>query len=305
MLLHILTTALPVFAALFVGVLCRKKQLLDRAAVSTLKRLALDVALPFMIFPAFASADYSRKQLVIPLLMFTVCLTALGLGFAFKRIFHQKSRLMPFLMTGFESGMLGYSLFALLFPNESSANYAFVDLANGLFIFTVFKSLVMGGKGSFKEIVKEAFRSPVLWSILAGVFVGATGIYSALAPSGTVEVIEAVCSFVGAPTSCLILLTIGYDLELRSINWRRTLSYTAMRAAIMGIMLALLLFLNRRVLGGLFHEGALMLILITPASYSTTIFADVEEDRADIASTLSVMTLLTLILFAVLAAVVQ
>ena len=48
----------------------------------------------------------------------------LALGFLAVRLFRVKSRLAPFLATGFEAGMLGYALFALLFRDESASRFA-------------------------------------------------------------------------------------------------------------------------------------------------------------------------------------
>lgn len=301
MLIHILNTALPVFAALFLGVLCRRKNVFTRSGIDALKKLAVDIALPAVIFSALATADYRSGALLIPVVMYALCTAALGLGFLLRRLFRIESPLMPFLMTGFEAGMIGYGLFALLYPNESGSAFAILDLGHVLFIFTLYKGLLLG-RGQGKELLRQALASPVLWAILAGLVFGATGLYKALEPSGIAGVLDSTASFISAPTSCLILLSIGYDLELRNVAWKKTAVYIALRYAVIGLMLALMLALNRYVLGGTIHTGALVLMMLLPAPYVLPIFADVEDERADIASTLSIMTLLSLILFSVLAA---
>lgn len=304
MLIHILNTALPVFAALFVGVICRKKAVFSRSDIDAMKKLAVDVALPAVVFSAFASADYTPQTLLIPVIIFAMCVFGLALGFLFKKIFRLESRLMPYLMTGFEAGMIGYGLFALLFPGESNSSFAIVDLGHVLFIFTLYKGLLLG-KGQTRELVRQAFASPVMWGILAGLLFGLTGLYRALEPSGISGVIDSVAGFISAPTSFLILITIGYDLELRKAAWAKPLTYIAVRAVTVGIMLAVMLLINRYLLGGVIHEGSLMLMMILPAPYVLPVFADVEGERADIASTLSIMTLLSLILFSFMAAVMR
>lgn len=304
MLISILNTALPVFAALFIGVICRKKAIFSRSGIDALKKLAVDIALPAVIFPAFASADYSPASLLIPVVIFFMCIAALGLGFLFRKLFRQESRLMPYLMTGFEAGMIGYGLFALLFPGESNSSFAIIDLGHVLFVFTLYKGLLMG-RGQTKELIRQAFASPVLWAILAGLLFGVTGLYKVLEPSGISGLIGNVAGFIAAPTSCLILITIGYDLDLRQVSWSKPLTYIGIRAVVVGIMLSVMLLINRRLLGGVIHEGSLILLMILPAPYVLPIFADVEEERADISSTLSIMTLLSLILFSVMAALIR
>lgn len=303
MLIHVLNTALPVFAALFIGVLCRSKSLLSREGIDALKKLAVDITLPAVIFSAFATVHYTAETMLVPALIFLLCIAALALGFLLKKLFRQDSRLMPFLMTGFEAGMLGYGLFALLYPGQGSAEFALIDLGQVLFVFTVYKGMLMG-RGSARDLLRQAFVSPVLWAILLGMIFGATGLYEALRPSGVSGVIDSVTGFIAAPTSCLILITIGFDLELKQVPWPRVLKYTAMRAGIMLLVYAVTIWANRALLGGVIHEGALRLMLILPAPYVLPIFADVEDERNDIASTLSVMTLISLLLFSFMAAAV-
>lgn len=301
MLIHVLNTALPVFVALFLGVLCRRKDILTRAGVDALKKVAVDITLPAVIFSAFATVSYSAKTMLVPCLIFLLCNAALALGFLLKNLLRQSGKLMPFLMTGFEAGMLGYGLFALLYPGRGSADFALIDLGQVLFVFTVFKGMLMG-KGSAKDLLHQAFESPVLWAIFVGMFFGISGLYEALQPSGISGVIDSIASFVAAPTSCLILITIGYDLRLGSIPWPKVLKYTGIRALIMCLIYAFTVLINRKLFGGVINEGALRLMLILPAPYVLPVFADVEEERSDIASTLSVMTLFSLVLFSFLAA---
>jgi len=303
MVLRVLNTALPVFIALILGIVCRRRSILTREGIAALKKVAVDITLPAVLFSAFAAAEYTPKKMLVPLIVFALCIAALLLGYLLRGIFRDKSRLSPYLMTGFEAGMLGYGLFALLYPGESSSAFAVIDLGQVLFVFTVYKGLLMG-KGKARELIAEAFSSPVLWAIIAGMLFGITGIYDALKPTGIAETIDSVTSFVAAPTSCLILLTIGYDLTLRDIPWGRALGYTAERVAIMGVLLALTVFVNRRLLGSVMDEGALMLMFILPAPYVLPVFADVESERTAISSTLSVMTLLSLALFSVMAALI-
>ena len=300
MLLHVLNTALPVFAALFLGVLCRRRAILDRGGVDALRRVAVDLCLPAVLFAAFASAEYTAKSILIPLVVFALCTAALLLGYLARRLCGEKSSLMPFLMTGFEAGMLGYGLFALLYPGESNAAFAIVDLGQVLFVFTLYKGLLYGRSGA-GALVRQTLRSPVIWAILAGIVFGASGLYAWLGRLGIASVLDALTDFISAPTSCIILITIGFDLALAKTPWKRVLQYTGIRVAIMALVYAAAVLINRTLLGGAMHEGALLLLIILPAPYVLPIFAEVEEERADIASTLSVMTLLSLLLFSVMA----
>ncbi len=294
----ILEKALPVFLMLGLGMLCRKTSLLSREGVNTLKSVAVNITLPAVMFSAFATAEYSLSSISIPVVMFAACLLALLLGFLGCRLFGIKGRLSPFMAAGFEAGMLGYALFAILFSEAERPAFAIVDLGQVLFVFTVYKALLVG-KGGLKGVVHEAVTSPTVWAIIAGLIVGVSGLYKALIPSGVSGIINAVTDFVAAPTSAIILLAIGYDLVFKEVRWKQTLSLVGLRLAVSAVVLVLLLSVNR-LLGGLMHTGALLMMLILPPPYVLPIFADVEDERADISSALSLLTLIGILLYVVL-----
>ncbi len=297
-LIGILEKALPVFIMLGLGMLCRKTKLLSREGVNTLKSVAVNITLPAVMFSAFATAEYSASSISIPAVMFVACLLALGLGFASCRLLGIKGRLSPFMAAGFEAGMLGYALFAILFSEAERPAFAIVDLGQVLFVFTVYKAL-LAGKGGLKGVVQEAASSPTVWAIAAGLLVGSTGLYKALIPSGISGIVTAVTDFVSAPTSAIILLAIGYDLVFADVRWAQTLKLVGLRLAVSAVLAGVLLLANR-LMGNVMHTGALLMMLILPPPYVLPIFADVEEERADISSALSLLTLIGILLYVVL-----
>ena len=302
-LIRVLETALPVFLTLAIGMLCRTKNMLTREGVAQMKSVAVNIALPAVLFSAFATAEYSRESIAIPLVIFAICCAALALGFLLVKAFRTSGKLTPFLFTGFEAGMLGYGLFALLFKGEPNSSFAIIDLGQVLFVFTVYKMLLCG-RGNLKAALHDALVSPVLWAIVAGLLFGATGLYDALKPSGVSGVLDSIAGFIAAPTSVLILISIGYDLIPGEIRWRKTAAIVGLRVLIMGAMLGVALLVNLLLLGGAMHTGALVLMFILPPPYVLPVFADAGDERANISSALSVLTLLSIALFAVMSAVI-
>ena len=302
-LLRVLETALPVFVTLALGMLCRTHKLLSREGVAALKFVVVNITLPAVLLMSFATAEYSRETIAIPVMIYILCGVALILGYLLQRVLKVKGKLTPYLMTGFEAGMLGYGLFALLFKSEPTSRFAMVDLGQVLFVFTVYKAL-LSGKGGVASALREALISPVLWAIVIGLILGASGIYDKLSPSGVSGVLKSISDFIAAPTSAIILLTIGYDLAPGEIRWRETAAVVGLRVLIMGALLGVAALINRLLLGGAMHTGAMILLFILPPPYVLPVFADAEDERANISSALSVLTLLSILLFAVMAAVV-
>ena len=298
----VIESALPVFLALALGSLCRKKNFLDRAGIDALKKVILNITLPAVLLNAFASADYSASVMVQPVVMFLLCCLALSLGFLVLRLCRGKSRLTPYLASGFEAGMLGYTLFALLFPDRSVSEFALLDLGQTLFVFTLYKFL-LSGKSGLKAILRDMVTSPILWAVFAGVLLGATGLYGKLHDWGVGNILDGATAFLSAPTGMIILMTVGYDLVLKEIPWKETSLLILMRLGIMAVILGLTVLINNVLLKGQIFIGAAVLMVILPPPYVIPVFADEPKERVRIASALSALTLVTMVLFAVLSVV--
>ena len=300
--ISVIETALPVFLALALGMMCRSKRFLTREGIDSLKKVVVNLTLPFVLLNAFATAEYSLAALVLPLMMFLICCVALALGYAIIRLTKMQSRLAPFLASGFEAGMLGYALFVLLFPDVSVSKFALPDIGQTLFVFTLYK-ILLSGKKDFKTIGRDMVTTPILWAVFAGVLIGATGLYGKMQQWGISGVLDSATSFLSAPTGMIILLTVGYDLVIKEIPWRKTAGLIAMRLGVMAICYALMVLLNRTVLNGMLFEGAALLMVILPPPYIIPVFADEPSERVQISSSLSALTLVTMVLFAVISIV--
>ena len=304
-IIEVLQTILPVLIMLCIGMISRSRQLISREGINALKSVVVNIALPAVLLNAFATTRYTFMDIIIPLMMFAVCLAAWAMGKAGARLFGLKSRFVPFLTTGFEAGMLGYALFNMLYGSSQTADFARIDLGQVLFVFTLYKILLgLDGreKADIRQLLKEMAFSPIILAIAAGVLLGATGIYQALTPSGISKVFDACTSFVSAPTSAIILLTIGYDLVLTDIPWLSAGKVTALR---LGIML-ILRFVFLTILHALWPEAdldrAVNVMFILPPPFVLPVFADDADQRVYVSSALSLSTIVAIVLFAVLAA---
>ncbi len=304
-LTNVLQTILPVLLMLGIGMLCRIRGTISREGINALKSVVVNIALPAVLLHAFATTRYSFMDVVIPLLMFAVCLAAWAMGKAAAKLFGLSSRFVPFLTTGFEAGMLGYALFEMLYGSARTAEFARIDLGQVLFVFTLYKILL--GLDSEEQtspgtLLKEMAFSPIIIAIAAGVLLGATGIYQALIPSGISGIFTACTDFISAPTSAMILLAIGYDLVLGDIPWISTLKAVVLRFAIMMILRVIFIAVLNRFWPDASLGQAANVMFILPPPFVLPVFADDADQRVYVSSVLSVSTLAAIIGFAVLAA---
>lgn len=304
--MEVIRTILPVVLMLGIGMLCRRRKLISREGVNALKSVVVNIALPAVLLNAFATTRYTPMDVVIPLMMFAVCLAAWALGRVAARLLKLPSRFAPFLTTGFEAGMLGYALFEMLYGSARTAQFARIDLGQVLFVFTLYKVLLgLSGreKADFGALVKEMAFSPIILAIACGVLLGATGLYQAMVPSGLAGVFDACVSFVAAPTSAIILLAIGYDLVLSDIPWAQTVKVVAARLVIMLALRFVFLWALGLIWPGAELTQAVNVMFILPPPFVLPVFADDADQRVYVSSALSVSTLAAIVGFGVLALV--
>lgn len=306
-MIGVLSAVAPVVVMLGIGMIARRTGLMGREGVNALKSLVVNVTLPAVLISAFATAQYSAGSLVIPLAMFALCALGYVLGRLAARVFGLKSRFAPFLMTGYEAGMLGYALFALITDGKDMGVFAVLDIGHVLFVFTLYKALILGSgaqKPEGKALLKSLFTSPTVLAIFLGVLIGATGLYKWLGAIGASGVFDAVLDFVAAPTGAVILVTIGYDLVFSEIRWKDSLKTVGARLIVSAALCAVMLPVAHRFIGaGAAVTAAALLMFLLPPPYVLPVMADDPDQRAYVASTLSVATLVTIVAFAVLAAI--
>ena len=140
-------------------------------------------------------------------------------------------------------------------------------------------------------------------AIAAGVILGAAGIYRALIPSGINGVFDACTDFVSAPTSAVILLTIGYDLVLSDIPWLSAGKVVLLRFAILMVLRFVFVVFLRLAFPSAHLADAVNVMFILPPPFVLPVFADDPDQRVYVSSALSLSTLLSIAAFAVLAAI--
>ncbi len=305
-LMEVLQTVLPVVLMIGIGMLCRRRSLISREGVNALKAVVVNITLPAVLLNAFATTRYTFMDVVIPLMMFAVCFIAWALGKVLGRALKLSSKFVPFLTTGFEAGMLGYALFNMLYGASRTAEFARIDLGQVLFVFTLYKVLLgfeTSERADLGQLMKEMALSPIILAIAAGVLLGATGLYQALVPSGISGLFDACTGFVSAPTSAIILLTIGYDLVLGDIPWASTGKVVALRFVIMMVLRTAFILILNALWPAAGLAAAINVMFILPPPFVLPVFADDADQRVYVSSALSVSTLVAIAGFAVLAVI--
>ena len=301
MALAITEMVLPVLLMFGLGWFCNKKQIFSVQGLAGIKALVGNVLLPVVLFNAFFTAEYSGTIALTFGVVYVSCALGLAAGFLLKRFVKPYDKYMPFLLTDFEGGMLGYALFA-----GQSHIFAMVDIGQTLAAYTVFLvtlQAISTGKTNPKALAKNALSNPAFIGTLLGVALGATGIGKWVLSSQIGTLVSGTISFVTAPVSGLILVIVGYEL-----NFRREMMKPVMITVLLRILvMAVLLVLGSIVIFSIvpFDKPlfvALMLGYSLPAPFIIPLFADLGKDGEYISTALSMETIASILLFIGIAA---
>lgn len=299
MQLQVIQMVLPVLIMIGVGYLCNRKQIFDMNGLKGLKALLGDILLPVMLFNAFFTASYSGRVVVVFLMVYAGYGLAIAIGFALRRFVKPYGKFLPFLLAGGEGGMLGYALYSLIVGSQTG--FATVDLGQTVFAYTIWMGLltaVDGGKVEAKGLLKNMVTNNCFVGMALGIILGVLGVGDLVMGSPAGGVVSSVISMFTAPIGAIVLLMVGYELNLKKDLLLPVLKTILFRLAIM----AGLLILSNLVIFSIFPfdkelEVALMVLYALPAPFIIPIFADVGEDGEYVSTSLSVHTLVTVVLF--------
>jgi len=304
MALSVLEMVFPIVLLLGLGTLCRRKQLLTLDGLAGLKSIVGNICLPVVLFNAFFTARYSLSVLLTFLTVYLGFGAALLAGFALRKLAAPHGKFFPFLLTSAEGGMLGYALYGVLMGEQSG--FAVVDLGQTVFAYTAFLgtlTLVDGQTPSAGKLLRNIVTNKCCIGMALGIALGVAGVGGWMLSSPAAGLVTGTISAITAPTSALVLLIVGYELELDKKLLRPVAVTVLTRLALMGGLLILVSFVIFRIIPyDPALQIALMILYALPAPFIIPLFADVGGEGKYISTSLSVHTLCTVLLFAAIAA---
>lgn len=303
LIIPVLEMVLPVIVMLFLGYLCRVKNLVTKEGLAGIKSVISNITLPVVLFKAFYTTDYSLRSVLGFVIIFTSCILALLAGYALNR-FVAQSKLMPYLLSGFEVGMLGYALYGLLAGTDKLSYMASVDLGQVLFVYTVYLTLLKnatGQKTNVKGILLSMIKNPAFQGVAIGIIIGITGLGGFISASPVGGIFEEVIETITLPTAGMILIIVGYELSMRRDLIGPVVKTITFRVAVMTVLLCVSAFIMFSILP--FDKNlfmAMVLLFSLPAPFIIPLYADVESEGVYISTTLSMNTLVTIFIFILL-----
>lgn len=302
----IINRVLPILLLIALGSGLRRGRLLSENTVDELQKIVVYFALPAVLFTSFLNITLESRYLVLFVIVFALCVGLLVIGGVLRRVLHIDHPYFPFLITGFEYGLLGVSLFGSAYGLENVGYIAVVDLGHETFIWFVFLALLLMRRDGLTrpaEFAVSIVRSPVIIAIVSGIALNLLGAREFLTNSAITGGILNTMQFLSSITVPLILIIVGYSIRIDRQNLRDAALTVGLR---MLIIIPLVIVLNAVVINGLLgldvpFQAALFTLLILPPPFIVPLYmpSSMSDERQYVNTVLTLSTVVTIVLFVV------
>ena len=301
--LSLLEILVPILVCLGLGVLARKKQLLTQEQNQGIQQFVLKFCIPCVLFNSCLQSQLGAESLVtMAMLLPILFLLALWAFWARKKFLPYHN--LPMLFAAHETGMLGLPFCMILFGTAEAYRMGVLDMTQGLISIPVMVilSAATGKNISIGGIVKRVLLSPMLIMSVLGFALGLSGAADWLDSVGIGPIITGTTTFLAQPVSAAILFTIGFNFSLRGEAKGKVLKITgiclAFAAASCLIMQGILCLVPKV---DAMTRWVVLLYCMLPASFLAPGLAKTREESVVASGVCSVMTVVTLIAFCVIA----
>ncbi len=296
----------PIFAAIYLGITARRKNWLSPENVQGFQTFVMKIGLPCVVFNSCLTAhmgieSVSSMALVLPCML----LATLWSFHARKKMFPYHN--LPQLFCAQETGMLGIPLFMILFGADQAYRVGILDLTQSVTAIPVIAILSAdaGDNPRPADIAGKVITSPLLLMSILGLTLNLTGAARWMDSVGIGPVITETTSFLSAPISSLMLFAVGYNFSLEKGSRSAIVKISALHFAVFAVFCLLIqgiLFLIPNV--DTLTRWAILLYCTLPGSYLAAGLGRSRDDYVMASGVCSVLTVVSLLIFCVMAAVV-
>lgn len=289
----------PIVAAIGLGMLARKKNMMTPDEIRGLQQFVIQFALPCVVFNACLSASIGADSLGSMTFVLILILASTLAGFyARRKLFPYHN--LPLLFSTQETGLLGIPLFMVLFGAEQVYHMGVLDLTQAVFFYitVAILSSSTGENPSAMEIFKKVITSPLLIVCALALVLNFSGIGAWMMDIGIGSVLTECTGFFAQTVSVLMIFCVGYNFSLSKSNRQAIVKISAVHFLLFagaGILIQLGLFLVPNV--GPATRWAVLMYTTLPPSYIAPSLGKTEEDFAVASGVCSLLTIVSLLVF--------
>lgn len=292
---------LPIFFLIALGAILGKSGFFTGEMVAGLKKIVASIALPALLFGAFARIHVELGLGLLALVIFLACGLMGLIGSVVARLAHLPNPATTFLFQGFEAGMLGYALIIALFGQDAVRHFATADLGQVVFVFTALlaqlkRSEARASVGAL-DLLRNMLLSPVIVAIAAGLVASVAFPDAQGSPWASDGALAPLLTTVGSLTTPLVCLVVGFGLkDFHPSGAGRALVFVVLRLAVALALGSLVAFGVVRALGfPPIQSIAVLVLFILPPPFVIPVFRTAQDDARFIGSVLSLHTIASIV----------
>ena len=296
----------PIFTAIILGMLARRRQLLTAEGIQGLQQFVMKFGLPCVVFNSCLTASIGGEALSSMALALGMMLVSTFWAFHARKGKYPYHNL-PQLFCAQETGMLGIPLYMILFGVNEAYRMGVLDLAQAVTAYPTIAilSATGGEKTSAAGILKSVLTSPLLIMSMLGLMLNLSGIGAWMEGIGVRAVITECTGFLAQPVSALMLFSVGYNFSLNADNRAAIFKIAGIHFAYCCICCLItqgILLLIPSV--DALTRWAMLLYCSMPASYLAPSLGRSQEDYSMASGVCSILTVVSLLAFCAVAVIV-
>lgn len=296
----------PIFAAVYLGMYTRKKAIISPEGIQGMQQFVMSFGLPCVVFNSCLTANVGVESLGTMLLVAPLMILSTFWAFRARKVrfpYHN----FPQLFCAQETGMLGIPLFIILFGTAQAYRMGILDLAQATCAYPTIAilSASSGDNPTPRQILKKVLSSPFLIMSALGLALNISGVGKMLDQIGIGGVITEATSFLTQPVSAMMIFSVGYNFSLSAGNRKTIFHICGIHFMIMvaiGILVQLGLFLIPNVTPE--TRWSILMYSTLPASYLAPSLGRTEEEHTIASGVCSLLTVVSLIVFCVMAIII-
>jgi predicted permease len=295
---------LPVILLIILGYILQASHYIQVAAINGIKKIAINITLPLMIFLSLVELDFKSSYLAIVGIIFGICILLLLAGMLIKKLSGSPNRYLPVLFTSFENGMIGYGILAAMMGINNIYPIIILDMGQTLFFSLVFVTLMQALNNNTVSpvgLILGFIKNPYVWATVAALTLKGTGAIYIIREMPLLNAFFECFRMLANITTPVMCLAIGYELKIDLKHLAKPLGVVALR---MVLLLSVAALFNELVVTRLFHlekiftTAVYTMFMLPPFFVGSLLIRDeAEEEKHFAVNVISINILVFLVLF--------
>ena len=233
---QVITKIIPIFLLILVGYVLRRTQFITDIGIHALKKIIVNITLPFVLFKAFFIMELKKEYIVIVLLTITMYITSHTAGKLLQKIKFLNYRLMPYFTASCAFGLLGIPLFQIVFGEENLNYLSILGIGNEFFTWFILITLLKFDLNHEKfslQTVSNFMKSPMIMGVITGLLLNIFKINTIILNNFILKgFYDGLDALAGIATP-LILIVTGYGMVINKHYLKQSIKYVSVRLVVL------------------------------------------------------------------------